>query len=174
MLRVSDLIFYNVQIVTGSKRAVFKLIGDLRDNLKDIIIWDKGHGQPSMQKQVLNKRTELLLIFEKDYPISRQFRKRGNFDRGTLDDLWLIPRDMKRKDISHKATFPRKLVARILENFSRPNDIVYDPFIGIGTTAMVAHDMGRRYIGSEINKDYVDYAKKILSKGDTFWTTKNT
>lgn len=174
LLRVSDLIFYNVQIVTGSKRAVFKLIGDLRDNLKDIIIWDKGHGQPSMQKQVLNKRTELLLIFEKDYPISRQFRKRGNFDRGTLDDLWLIPRDMKRKDISHKATFPRKLVARILENFSRPNDIVYDPFIGIGTTAMVAHDMGRRYIGSEINKDYVDYAEKILSKGDTFWTTKNT
>ena len=57
LLRVSDLIFYNVQIVTGSKRAVFKLIGDLRDNLKEILIWDKGHGQPSMQKQVLNKRT---------------------------------------------------------------------------------------------------------------------
>jgi len=163
LLRVSDLIFYNIQVVTGSKRALFKIIGDFADNLKDIIVWDKGYGQPAMQEQVLNRRTELLLVFEKDYPISRQFRKRGKFKRGTLEDLWLIPRDLKRnKDINHKATFPKDLVAKILNNFSEPNDIVYDPFMGTGTTTQVAHEMGRRYIGSEINKDYVDYAKENI------------
>ncbi len=77
LIRVSDIVFYNIQIVTGSKRAIFKMIGEFSDYLKDIIVWDKGNGQPAMQKQVLNKRSELILVFEKDYPISRQFMKRG-------------------------------------------------------------------------------------------------
>ena len=63
LLRISNLVFYNIQIVTGSKRAIFKMIGDLADNLKEIIIWDKGHGQPAMQEQVLNRRSELILVF---------------------------------------------------------------------------------------------------------------
>ncbi len=42
LLRVSPLVFYNIQIVTGSKRAFFKLIGEFADNLKDIIVWDKS------------------------------------------------------------------------------------------------------------------------------------
>ena len=73
------------------------MIGDFSENLKEIIIWDKIHGQPAMQKQVLNRRSELLLVFDSDYPISRQFRNNGYFDRGTLDDVWEIPR--QRKDI---------------------------------------------------------------------------
>jgi site-specific DNA-methyltransferase (adenine-specific) len=42
--------FFNIQIVTGSKEALFKIIGDFNKNIKDIIIWDKGHGQPAMHK----------------------------------------------------------------------------------------------------------------------------
>ena len=74
LLRISNLVFYNVQIVTGSKRAIFKMIGEFSENLKDIIIWDKRYGQPAIGEQVLNRRSELILVFEKDYPISRQFR----------------------------------------------------------------------------------------------------
>ncbi len=71
LLRVSRVIFYNVQIVTGSKRSVFKMIGDFNEYLKDIIIWDKGVAQPSMQEKVINRSPELILVFENDYPISR-------------------------------------------------------------------------------------------------------
>ena len=159
LLRVSGLIFYNIQIVTGSKRAFFKLIGKYSDYLKDIIIWDKGHAQPAMHEQVLNKRTELLLVFETDYPISRQFRKQGYFERGTLDDLWDIPR-ARGKDKRHTAVFPEKLVETILTNFSEEEHIVYDPFMGTGTTAVVAKRMKREYIGSEISKEYCTLAEK--------------
>jgi site-specific DNA-methyltransferase (adenine-specific) len=82
LLRISKVVFYNIQIVTGSKRSVFKMIGDFNEQLKDIIVWDKGVAQPAMQKQVLNRRTELILVFETDYPISRQYRY-ANFERGT-------------------------------------------------------------------------------------------
>jgi site-specific DNA-methyltransferase (adenine-specific)/modification methylase len=160
LLRVSGLVFYNVQIVTGSKRSVFKMIGDMADYLKDIIVWDKVHGQPAMQEQVLNRRSELILVFEKDYPISRKFNN-ATFARGTLDDVWQIKRE-KNKVKGHGAVFPSELVYKILSNFSKENDIVYDPFMGTGTTAVVAKKLKRNYIGSEINKSYIDISKDRL------------
>jgi len=162
LIRVSDLVFYNIQIVTGSKRSVFKMIGEFSNLLKDIIVWDKGNGQPAMQKQVLNKRSELILVFEKDYPISRQFMKRGFFPRGTLEDLWEIPRERINSNGEHGAVFPQELVRKILVNFSLENDIVYDPFMGTGTTAVVASKLNRKYIGSEISKKYIEIANNRL------------
>jgi len=163
LLRVSNLVFYNIQIVTGSKRAFFKMIGDFSDKLKDIIIWDKGNGQPAMQEQVLNRRSELVLVFENDYPISRQFRS-ATFKRGTLDDVWLIKRERKKGVVNHGATFPEELLITILKNFSKENDVVYDPFLGTGTTAIVAKMMNRRYIGSELSKEYFEISKKKLKE----------
>ena len=159
LLRVSDLIIYNIQIVTGSKRSIFKMIGEFANNLKDIIIWDKGYGQPALQNQVLNRRTELILVFEKDYPISRQFRKRGTFKRGTLDDIWEIKRE-RSKEKGHGAVFPQELVAKILENFSKEGDVIYDPFMGTGTTALVARRLNRKFIGSEISEKYIEIANQ--------------
>lgn len=164
LLRTSNLIFYNIQIVTGSKRAFFKIIGDFSDSLKDIIIWDKGNAQPSIQKQVLNRRSELILVFDKDYPISRQFRSMGYFERGTIDDIWSIKRSYHKNKEYHGAAFPEKLVEKILENFSKEGDVVYDPFMGTGTTAVVAKRMKRNYIGSEISESYVHICNERLNK----------
>ncbi|MCY4561958.1 MAG: site-specific DNA-methyltransferase [Flavobacteriaceae bacterium] len=167
LLRVSKVIFYNVQIVTGSKRSVFKMIGDFTDYLKDIIIWDKGVAQPSMQEKVINRRAELILVFEKDYPISRQYRY-AQFKRGTLADIWQIKREPNSvigrttSSSSHGATFPEKLVETILENFTQPKDVIYDPFMGTGTTAVVSKKMDRHYIGSEINPEYCRIGKNRL------------
>jgi site-specific DNA-methyltransferase (adenine-specific) len=168
LLRVSDLIFYNIQIVTGSKRSIFKMIGEFADNLKDIIVWDKGYGQPAMQNQVLNRRTELILVFEKDYPISRQFRTRGKFARGKLDDIWEIKRE-RSKGESHGAIFPQELVSTILENFSEEGDIIYDPFMGTGTTAVVAKQLKRKFIGSEISQKYIDIAEERMKKSNSLF-----
>jgi len=163
LIRVSNIVFYNIQIVTGSKRAFFKIIGEMNEFLKDIIVWDKTHGQPAIGKQVLNRQSELLLIFEKDYPISRQFRKTGYFDRGTLTDLWSIPRAYQ-KSHENGAVFPEALVEKVLKNFTKEGDLIYDPFFGTGTTGVVAKKMDRRYIGSEISKEYVKIARDRIKK----------
>lgn len=169
LLRVSNLVFYNVQIVTGSKRSIFKMIGDFNEKLKDIIVWDKKHAEPAIQSQVLNRRTELILVFENDYPISRQFRS-AVFKRGTLSDIWQIGKNRKKKrndSKTHGAAFPEELVTTILNNFTKAEDIIYDPFLGTGTTAVVAKKLNRRFIGSEILKDYYKIAqKRIREVGD--------
>jgi len=162
LLRTSRRIFYNIQIVTGSKRAFFKMIGEFNEFLKDIVIWDKGHAEPAIRDGVMNRRTELVLIFEKEYPISRRFED-ANFKRGTLQDIWQIKRERNKTGV-HGATFPQELVQTILSNFSNKGDIVYDPFMGTGTTALVAKLMGRKYLGSEIDKDYYKASKKRIKE----------
>lgn len=164
LLRVSKVIFYNIQIVTGSKRSIFKMIGEYHEFLKDIIVWDKGHSQPAMQKQVLNKRCEFILVFETDYPISRQFRY-ANFERGTIEDIWKIKRG-KKINKNHGATFPEELVTKIIENFTNENEIVYDPFMGTGTVAMVCKKLNRKYLGSELTKDYYDFSVNLIKEYD--------
>lgn len=165
LIRVSNIVFYNIQIVTGSKRAFFKMIGDFSDNLKDIIIWDKGYGQPAMHTGVVNRRSELILIFEKpEKAISRQFDVH-NFGRGTMDDIWEIGRG-KRFTESHGAVFPEELVSTILTNFTKEGDLIYDPFTGTGTTGKVAKLNNRNFIGSEIFRNYCEIANKRINEAE--------
>ena len=51
-----------------------------------------------------------------------------------------------------------------IENFTQPNDIIYDPFMGCGTTGVVAKQNNRRYIGSEICQEYCDIANKRIGE----------
>jgi len=75
-------------------------------------------------------------------------------------DVWEI-RPTSRKD--HPAPFPEELVVRILTLWSFRGDLIYDPFIGSGTTAVVATRMGRKFIGSDIHQEYIDAAKNRLT-----------
>ncbi|MDB4860187.1 site-specific DNA-methyltransferase [Alphaproteobacteria bacterium] len=168
LLRTSNRIFYVIQIVTGSKRAIFKMIGKYSEKLKDIIVWDKKVGQPAIGEQVMNRRTELILVFENDYPISRQFRN-APFKRGTLNDIWEIGRERSKTE-KHGAIFPEKLVQTIIENFTNENDIIYDPFLGTGTTAVIAKKLNRRFLGSEISKQFYKISQKRIKEAEDLFT----
>ena len=60
---------------------------------------------------------------------------------------------------AHFATFPEELVEPCILAGSRPDDLVLDPFMGAGTTAIVADRLGRRYVGAELNPDYAAIAE---------------
>ena len=65
---------------------------------------------------------------------------------------------------SHPATFPLELPHWFIRLFTKPDDIVLDPFVGSGTTAIAAKRAGRHYIGIEILPEYVEMARSSLSK----------
>lgn len=56
-----------------------------------------------------------------------------------------------------------EIVKNLIVNSSQENDIVLDPFLGSGTTAVAAKDLNRRYIGYEISKEYCQIAKKRIA-----------
>jgi len=160
MLRISKVVVYNFQIVTGSKEAFFKIIGDFNKDIKDIIIWDKGHGQPAMHGNVLNSCYEMLLILEDDKKAGRVISN-STFKRGEMQNILRIGRGKKISDI-HSAIFPIELAENIITNFSNENDTVLDPFAGSGTTGVACKNLHRNFIGIEISPEYCKIAEKRL------------
>ena len=77
-------------------------------------------------------------------------------------DVWTIPPQPCADE--HFATFPEALVRRCIIAGSRPDDLVLDPFMGSGTTAVVAEKMGRRWLGIELNPEYLEIQARRLAK----------
>lgn len=159
-LRVSDLVFFNVQILTGNKPALFRLMGEFHDRIKELIVWDKLNAQPAIGKNVMNSQFEILLVLQNSKPESRAFSS-AQFDRGTLSNLWGIKRG-KKVDKNHGAVFPLELAEKVIANFSKTGQVVLDPFMGVGTSGVAAKILGRKFIGIEIDPNYFAIAKNRI------------
>ncbi|WP_299075616.1 site-specific DNA-methyltransferase [uncultured Paraglaciecola sp.] len=156
LARVSTIAFFNIQMITGNKPALFKMLGDCAEIIKELIVWDKGPAQPAIGENTLNSRYELIVVLSKQAK-TRQFTE-CNFERGTLDNIWQIGKNVSATG-SHRAGFPVALTDRILSNFSKAGDMVFDPFLGTGTTAISAHKHNCSFVGCEIDMEYCEIAK---------------
>jgi site-specific DNA-methyltransferase (adenine-specific) len=70
------------------------------------------------------------------------------------------------ENTNHPTQKPEKLYAKLILASSRSGDLVFDPFVGSGTSAVVAKKLGRRYLGIEINEEYCLWAAKRLKMAD--------
>lgn len=75
---------------------------------------------------------------------------------------WDIAPERNMKEFGHPAMFPEKLVEQVLKLYSFKNDIILDPFNGVGTTTKIAHQLNRRFIGIDISKEYCKKARQRL------------
>jgi len=164
-MEISPLVFINIQIVTGSKEAWFRIIGEYSQCLRDIIVWDKGWGQPAMHGSVINKATEMILLFESNAIAGRAFNV-SYFERGTMEDIWRISAVIEKVN-GHNAVYPTDLAAKAIEGWTKPGDVVLDCYVGSGSTCVAAKMLGRRYIGIDISPDYCKIAEERLSAVDT-------
>jgi len=76
--------------------------------------------------------------------------------------LWSFAPETRMKKFAHPAMFPEELPKRLIKLLSYPQDIVLDPFAGVGTTLKVAKDLNRKYIGFEIDEKYYNTALERL------------
>ena len=129
--------------------------------LRSDIIWNKPNCQPESVKDRPTRSHEYVFLFSKSerYHYDNQ-AVRGPHDRNART-VWDI--NTQPNPHAHEAMFPRKLVEPCLALGSNPNDLVLDPFIGSGTAGLVALNMGRRFIGVELNPDYAHDAEARLN-----------
>ena len=80
--------------------------------------------------------------------------------------IWnILPESARR--VGHPAPFPVELPGRLIELYTFEGDLVLDPFLGSGTTAVAAVESNRHYVGYELNADYIDIAERRIKEGRT-------
>ncbi|MBR4337278.1 MAG: site-specific DNA-methyltransferase [Bacteroidaceae bacterium] len=93
----------------------------------------------------------------------------GNFRNTCPSNFWddiSIPYWSMAENTAHPTQKPEKLIAKLILASSEPGDIVFDPFLGSGTTSVVAKKLGRHYCGVEIDETYACLAEKRLLHAD--------
>lgn len=102
----------------------------------------------------------------KDWEETEEGKFRLTFPSNFWDDIsipyWSMP-----ENTDHPTQKPEKLLAKLILASSGENDIVFDPFLGSGTTSVVAKKLNRRYCGIEMNTEYACLAEKRLEMADS-------
>lgn len=132
--------------------------------LRSDIIWHKPNAMPESVKDRPTRSHEyifLLSLSERyfyDYQAAKVRNWNGSRNRRTV---WSV--NTQPFPEAHFATFPPDLIEPCILAGSRENDVVLDPFMGSGTTGLVALRHNRRFIGIDLNPEYVTMAMKRLS-----------
>lgn len=96
--------------------------------------------------------------------------EKGNYRLTHPSNLWTdltIPFWSMPENTDHPTQKPEKLVAKAILASSNPGDVIFDPFLGSGTTSVVAKKLGRKYIGVELDEMYACLAEKRLEIAET-------
>lgn len=88
--------------------------------------------------------------------------------------IWDVSKTPSETRLKHPALFPQELVQRLLEIYTNPGDTILDPFMGAGSTLVVAQALGRKGVGFEISQSYIKLAKKRLANRPTSQSYPNT
>lgn len=136
----------DIWFATKSKNYTFN-VEDVKVRRKVIAPYKKD-GKPKDWEETMNGN------FRNTYP--------SNFWDDISIPYWSMP-----ENTAHPTQKPEKLLAKIILASSNKNDIIFDPFLGSGSTSVTAKKLGRNYVGIERNKQYCVWAEKRLEIADS-------
>jgi modification methylase len=153
IIKPDGSIFYNHKQQFHNHKVIFPTFV-FNFNIRQIIIWERG-SSPQLSPIRWIPNTEYIFWITKSN-IQPKFHRFGE-----KFDVWHItPKPMK----EHPAPFPEELVANCILSTCDRGDIVFDPYMGSGTTALVAKKNGINYLGIELNPEYIKIAEKRLAQ----------
>ena len=183
VLKENSLFFLNFGHLANDKFRPFstcQLAMNNKFNLNDTIIWVKNHYKPIQGNRRLNNLTEFIFLLYKgkmpklnrlaigipyiDKTNARRFNE-GN-DLHCAGNVWYIdyPTINKSEQKPHTDRFPLELPERCIKLCGYNVETVLDPYCGSGTTCLAAKNLGKEYIGIEIDPDYFNIARNRLSE----------
>ena len=154
---------------------------DLGFLMRGEIIWQKSKGANanfawgswlSASNPVIRDIHEYCLVFSKD-GMSKGVKGVSTLEKEEFMDstlsIWNI-NPARAKKIGHPAPFPVELAERFINLYSYEKDLILDPFIGSGTTAIAAQKLNRHYVGYEINDEYCKLAETRIKESNKLAT----
>lgn len=165
MLRVTKHhIFYNIQEVTGNKGIISFILNEYKNNIKETFIWCKTDAPSHIVDTMCSSAFEYIFCISNDNPFSRKFTycNFSNRNGDYMKNVIIKSTNTGKENKGHSFAFGDWLPNFFINNFSKEGDLIYDAFMGTGTTAKSAHIYKRNWIGSEISKEYIDISNKRL------------
>lgn len=159
---------------------ISKMMIEIGFNMRGEIIWNKAASASpstawgswmSASNPTLRDIHEYILVFSKgDYKRDREKiekeKKQNTISKEDFMEwtksIWTFNAESARR-VGHPAPFPIDLPYRLIQLYSFKTDIILDPFIGSGTTAIAALKSDRKFVGFEIKQEYIDLAKKRIA-----------
>ncbi len=165
--------------VIGMYHNIFrvgKIMQDLGLWFLNDVIWVKMGALPNLNGRRFTNNHETLIWAVKNkhckgYTFNHELLKEINAGKQMKDTDWVFPictgneRLRDRNGIKvHTAQKPMSLIKRVILTASNKGNLILDPFLGSGTTAVAAQGLGRKWIGIEKEKKYVEIAKKRIDE----------
>ena len=139
---------------SSDKVDFFKQQLENKFKIKNMIIWIKNNHTAGDLKGAFGRKYEIIFLVVKGV---------NHFNGKRLTDVWEFDRVSGKKQL-HQNQKPLDLIKQCIEKHSDDGDLVFDGFVGSGTTAIACKELNRNYIGFELDKGYYDIAIERISK----------
>ena len=139
------------------------------------ITWQKTNPAPNLSCRYFTHSTETILWARKNEKTSRHYYDYELMKKTAggkqMKDVWTGPLTKKSEKWAgrHPTQKPEYLLERIILSSTRKGDYILDPFVGSGTTGVVAKRLGSKFIGIDAELDYLEIAKKRIEKETKRW-----
>jgi site-specific DNA-methyltransferase (adenine-specific) len=161
----SHTICWNVAYNAKSRSDYGKIIFGI-DNpfeVKETIVWDKGHAINLPQVGIYSRRCEFVFVMSSNekYHTSQTY----NDCRWNIYNISTMNSQTTDGAVEHRAAFPIKFAEQMINDFSVASDLIYEPFTGSGTTMVASHQLKRKCYGMELDPKYcqviIDRMRKL-------------
>ena len=168
VLKDSGCVAFNFSYSKENPSLPYKMVSEIcrqtNFNIVDTIVWKKKTAIPHpASKNRMRRVCEFVYIFSKKgqelkFDTNKGFKIGSNGQKYyDITDNFIEAKNNDGVNNINKATFSTELVDKILNIYAKPNSLVYDSFMGIGTTANSCLNNEHNFIGSEISKKQIDY-----------------
>jgi site-specific DNA-methyltransferase (adenine-specific) len=162
---VASKYFNIINRITWQREKGRGALNNWKNTSEDIWFCSKSNDYKFYVDRVKEKRRVIAPYKKNGKPKDWQETNNGNFRLTHPSNLWTdltIPYWSMPENTDHPTQKPEKLLAKIILASSDEGDVVFDPFLGSGTTSVVAKKLGRNFFGVEKNTEYCCYAEKRL------------
>ena len=154
--------------VSGTYHNIFSVatcLVELGFKVLNIIVWQKSDAKPTLSRNYFNFTTEYLVWARKSEKVPHYFNcdLMEQLNGGArMGDVWRIPfvASWEMKQGKHPTQKPLRLLYRILLSSTREGETILDPFAGSCTTGIAANLLGRKFVGIDQSREFLDYAIK--------------
>ena len=154
-LKLGRYLFLNIQKNYYNKQDVFKIIGEYSDKIIDIICWTKTNPMPASGCNITNSWEFILVMSDKGKSIKAQ----KTYTKNHIETSVYSENPYKK---IHRAVMKPDVVNWFIDRFTEENNVIFDCFMGVGTTGVSCLENNRKFIGVELDNTYFNISKERL------------